>query len=183
MKKYIGAISGGPDSMAMLNMYKKKISVVCSVDYQKRENSHKDNEKVEIFCKENNIEYFLLKVDEKKYKEINSNNFQDIARKIRYNFFIEISNKVHINNLMVAHNLDDYVETAKMQFNRNSKSLYYGIKYKNVYESLNIYRPLIKFRKKTLERYCVKKKIPYSIDSSNLLNIYERNSIRNEISQ
>ena len=35
-KKYIAAVSGGPDSMAMLNMFKHKIKTVAFVNYKKR---------------------------------------------------------------------------------------------------------------------------------------------------
>ncbi len=182
-KKYIAAISGGPDSMAMLNMYKNKIVAVCTINYQKRSDSQLDVDIVKEYCFKNNIDFFLLEVTDEMYDSYKSNNFQDVARKIRYNFFLEIANKINLNNILIAHNLDDHIETAFMQFSKKSKALFYGINKKSNYQSLNILRPLIKLRKSTLERYCVENNIHYAIDSSNSEPIYKRNEIRILISK
>lgn len=178
VKKYIAGISGGPDSMAMLDMNKNKISTVCTVNYQKRVDSQNDVDIVRKYCLLNNIDFYLLEVTDEMYDSYKSNNFQDVARKIRYDFFLDIANEKNLNNLLIAHNLDDHIETAFMQFSKKSKSLFYGINKKSNYGSLNIFRPLIKLRKSTLERYCKTNNIDYAIDSSNLEPVYKRNEIR-----
>ena len=182
-KKYIAGISGGPDSMAMLDMYKTKIGSVCTVNYQKRIDSQIDVDIVKNYCLLNNIDFYLLEVTDEMYNSYKSNNFQDVARKIRYNFFLETSIKTNLNNLLIAHNLDDHIETAFMQFSKKSKSLFYGIHKKSNYQTLKILRPLIKLRKSTLERYCKTNNIDYAIDSSNSEPIYKRNEIRILISK
>ena len=85
-KKYIAAVSGGPDSMAMLNMFKHKIKTVAFVNYKKRIESDYEEQIVKEFCEENNIIFFAYTVDWKKENE-KINNFQAHARKIRYDFF------------------------------------------------------------------------------------------------
>lgn len=181
--KYIAAVSGGPDSMAMLYKYKDLIDVVCSVDYNKRENSYLDNLIVEDFCKQNNIKFELLKVTNQIYDEYNVNNFQDKARQIRYDFFLKIAKKYNNFNLLVAHNKSDWMETAYMQKESSSKSLYYGIRKKSKYKELSIYRPLIKIYKNKLEDFCNKNNIKYAIDYTNNTNLYVRNKIRKEMKE
>ena len=178
-KKYIAAISGGPDSMALLHMYRRHIKVVCTVKYNKRPDCDKDVEIVRQMCEKWNIKFELLDVDFEMYNQIKDNNFQTKARKIRYNFFKEIAKKYNANELLVAHQLDDFLETAYAQKSKSSLSLFYGISEYSKYDDLKIYRPLIRrYRKKTLQRYCDDFNIPYAIDSSNNEDIYERNRIR-----
>lgn len=181
-KKYLAAVSGGPDSMAMLNKYKNKILVVCHVNYHKRKDSNYDQVLVEKYCKQKNIKLEILSVDELDYSNIKNSNFQSKAREIRYDFFAKVAKKYNTYNILIAHNLDDSLETAYMQFNRKSKSLFYGIKKQNKINSLLVYRPLLNFRKNDLKKYCEKKHIEYAIDYTNDLPIYERNKARKIIS-
>ncbi|MGL5246198.1 MAG: tRNA lysidine(34) synthetase TilS [Mycoplasmoidaceae bacterium] len=176
-KKYIAAVSGGPDSMAMLNMFKHKIEAVAFVNYKKRIEADYEQKFVEEFCNENNIEFFPYIVDWKNKKE-KINNFQAHARKIRYDFFCEVSIKTNNNNLLVAHNFNDFLETGYAQIEKKSKSLYYGIMQESMYKNLKIFRPLLYVEKKYLENYCIKNKVKYSIDHTNASDDYERNRNR-----
>lgn len=178
LRRYLLAVSGGPDSMAMLNMYKNRAKAVCTVNYNKRQDSNKDVEIVRNFCEANNIKFYLKEIDPNIYKETKIDNFQSFARKLRYDFFLEIAKKENIKRLMIAHNLNDSLETAYMQFSRNSKSLFYGIREKSRFENLILYRPLLIYQKDCLMRYCDEKNIMYAIDISNDSDIYERNRVR-----
>ena len=52
------ACSGGPDSMALLDMYRtKKKVVVCHINYHKRDSAKRDENIVRKYCKENNIPF------------------------------------------------------------------------------------------------------------------------------
>ncbi|MGL4617020.1 MAG: tRNA lysidine(34) synthetase TilS, partial [Mycoplasmoidaceae bacterium] len=176
-KKYIAAVSGGPDSMAMLNMFKNKIIAVAFVNYKKRIEADYEQQFVEKFCKENKIEFFPYIVNWEMHKD-GINNFQAHARKIRYNFFCDVSMKKNNNNLLVAHNFNDFLETGYAQLEKKSKSLYYGIMQKSTYKNLKIFRPLLHLEKKYLEDYCIKNKVKYSIDHTNTSDDYERNRNR-----
>jgi tRNA(Ile)-lysidine synthase len=145
MAKYIAAVSGGPDSMALLHMYHKQIIAVCHVNYQKRPTADRDMLIVQEFCRSLNIPFEKLVVSEEHYKEYydKSNNFQNVARMIRYDFFIDQAKKYHVNKVLVAHNKDDFLETALIQKKRKSKTLFLGIEKNSKYKSLGIYRPLL----------------------------------------
>jgi len=182
-KKYIAAVSGGPDSMAMLDKFHNNIVGVCHVNYHKRVDSDFDTSIVVNYCKKHKIPCEVLHVDKATYKNADQHNFQALARNIRYEFFVKCSKKFKCKNLLIAHNLNDFLETAKMQENRSSLNFFYGIKETNKYKMLTIFRPLLSEFKKDLEKYCVENKIPYAIDSSNESDIYERNRIRKQLNK
>ena len=182
-KKYIAAVSGGPDSMALLNKYHKNIIGVCHVNYHKRADSYRDTEIVVKYCKSKHLKLKVLDVKKSQYKKYKINNFQALARKIRYDFFLKCSKEFKCKNILMGHNLNDFLETAIMQKNRKSLNFYYGIKPINTYKDLTIYRPLINEFKKDLEIYCKKNHIAYAIDSTNALDVYERNRVRKQLNK
>lgn len=183
-KRYVIAVSGGPDSMALLHMYHKYVKAVCTVKYNKRPDCDFDVECVKKLCSKYNLQLELLDVTDEIYNSIDENNFQNKARIIRYNFFKEIAKKYNTNKILVAHHLDDFLETAYMQQKQSTNLNFYGIKeITTLDDGFEIHRPLIrKYRKSTLERYCQDFNIEYAIDSSNDLPIYERNRVRKIIS-
>lgn len=183
-KRYVIAVSGGPDSMALLHMYHKYVKAVCTVKYNKRPDCDFDVECVKKLCTKYNLQLELLDVTDEIYDSISENNFQNKARIIRYDFFKKIAKKYNTNKILVAHHLDDFLETAYMQQKQSTNLNFYGIKEVTVLDDgFEIHRPLIrKYRKSTLKRYCQDFNIEYAIDSSNELPIYERNRVRKIIS-
>ena len=179
-KKMLLGVSGGPDSMFLLNLLKNKNIIVAHVNYNKRETSKVDEEIVVDFCKKNNIKYFVLNL--KKHNE--QGNFQNIARIQRYEFFKKIYDEEKCDYLILAHHKDDFLETAIMQENSCRKVLYYGIKPKNFLFKMNVYRPLIfAFWKSEILNLCNQDKLPYALDYTNDLDIYTRNAIRNKLKE
>ncbi len=62
---YLLAISGGPDSMFLLNEYKKSNIIVAHVNYNLRKSSTRDQKIVEDFCNKHNIEVRVLNITKK----------------------------------------------------------------------------------------------------------------------
>lgn len=129
-KKYLVAVSGGSDSIFLLNNILKKIDkkniIVCHVNYNFRVDSNIDQKIVQDFCLEHNLKLEILNVNQN-YLELKTN-FESWARTLRYDFFNEIANKYNIFNLLVAHNLNDLIETYLLQKQRNNQVNYYGLK-------------------------------------------------------
>lgn len=175
---FLVAVSGGPDSMALLHKltsYKNKF-VVCHVNYKTRNESDYEENMVRDFCKKNNFifEYNVVKKN-------NIANFQDSARVFRYTFFKEMYEKYNAKALIVAHHLDDSLETYLMQKERKSIVKHYGIAYESFIMGMNVLRPLLCYRKKELLEYCNSNNVPYSIDYTNNLPKYQRNKLRLEV--
>ena len=169
------AISGGPDSMFLLNEYKRsKNVIVCHVNYNKRKDSKKDEQIVKNFCKKHNIKLKVLNVK----KEVKGN-FQNEARKIRYNFFKKHYDQHGCKKLLMAHHKDDFLETALMQLESKRNPRFFGIRSKNTIDGMKIKRPYVNlYWKKDILQFLKKNNVKYAIDSSNEKPVFERNKIR-----
>ena len=181
--KYLAAVSGGPDSIALLNKYHKKIYGVCHINYHYRDTSDFDQSIVKQYCDRYKIKSFILNIDKKIYSTNRIKNFENWARIKRYDFFLKIANKTGIKQILMGHNADDFVETYYMQKQKGTQLLFYGIKKENYYKDLRIYRPFIKIRKTELEKYCNKHHIEYAIDITNSDPKFLRNKFRKIISK
>ncbi|WP_339024519.1 tRNA lysidine(34) synthetase TilS [Spiroplasma endosymbiont of Agriotes lineatus] len=179
-EKYLLGISGGTDSMFLLdNLYQAGFKIfVVHINYQKRTNSWQDESIVVNYCLKNNIEYAVLRVKPEQYGK---ENFQNQARKIRYDFFMKIAKKQKIFNLVIAHQFNDLLETYLLQKQRKSLVSYYGLLFKRKIKNLTVFRPMLKVKKQMILNYLEKKQLDFQVDDSNGLDIYARNVIRKKI--
>ena len=182
--KVVVAVSGGPDSISLLNILVKLRKTynltlyVCHVNHLLRENANIDEEFVKNYCKENNIECFVKRADIHKISKEEKIGTEEAGRKVRYEFFDEILEKTISNKIAIAHNKNDNVETILLNMIRGAgTSGLIGIEAKNG----KYIRPLIKSERKTIEKYCEENNLCPRIDETNKENIYNRNKIRNVI--
>lgn len=182
MKKYLIACSGGPDSMALLDLFRRshKVKAVLHVNYNFRNDSYIDYRIVRKYCRKYHLRILSYHVNKNIYLDKkNIKNFENWARNIRYNFFRYIGNILNCKNIAMAHHKDDFIETALLELKNNKNKFFYGIRKNNCINNLNIYRPfLYKYWKKDLVNYCKKRKIKYAIDKTNFDVKYSRNAIR-----
>ena len=181
--KIVLAVSGGPDSIFMLdilNRLKDNLEfemVVCHVNHMIREEAEEDAIFVENFCKRNSIECYVKRIDVQKYANNNKIGTEEAGRIIRYNFFEEILNKTNSNKIAVAHNKNDKAETIIMNFLRGTGML--GLKGIEPIRDNKYIRPIIEIERKDIEKYCKDNKLNPRIDKTNYENIYTRNKVRN----
>lgn len=173
--KWIIGVSGGSDSMALLDMcYAAKIDIIAAhMNYLKRESADRDMQIVETYCKERNIPCHISF-----QREECTHNFQAFAREKRYHFYYELIKKYNAKGVLLAHQLDDVLETYLMQEHRHSIPEYYGIKETNTIMNCYVKRPLLEYTKQDLVCYCKEYDISYGEDESNYSRIYTRNRIR-----
>ena len=177
------ALSGGPDSMALLNILielrkEKNINIVCAhVNHNLRIESENEKVFVEEYCKKNNIIFEYMKIE--KY----DNGFSEVeARSKRYEFFDYIVNKYNSKYLLTAHHADDLIETILMRIGRGSNLKgYSGFSIKSKRKNYNLLKPLIYYTKSEIMLYLEKNNIPYVIDNTNLKDEYTRNRYRHNI--
>ena len=176
-KRVIVAVSGGPDSMALLDMLRNTLFeiTVCHVNYHKRESSDRDEKIVADYCQKYNLNLFVHNA----YG--GEGNFQDWARRERYNFFKSIYEEVKAAYLFVAHQQDDLLETYLFKKQRHSVGNSLTIKESEEVFGMTLIRPLLDTSKDDLAQYCVSRGIEYGEDETNYSPIYTRNKIRLEI--
>lgn len=177
----VAAISGGPDSMLLIELllkYRKMSNfnlIVAHVNHNLRDESIKEKEDLEKYCLENNLKFEYYEIEKRKNKPLT----EVEARNIRYEFFDELMKKYSATYLATAHHGDDLVETVMMKIVRGSSLRGYSgfsqISEKNGYK---IIRPLISLTKKEIINYLDKEKIGYALDSTNCDEKYTRNRFR-----
>lgn len=175
---YVLACSFGPDSMALFDMLIKEHYhfAVAHVNYHKRDVSNYEEESLRKICAQNNIKIMVLDTEGMKHK----GNFQAWAREIRYDFFAKCVRETNADALLVAHHMDDLLETYIMQTRKNKLLDYYGIKGQTTIKGVKVLRPLLSYEKKELYDYCFDNNVPLSLDVSNDSDMYTRNKIRHE---
>lgn len=179
----VTAISGGPDSMCLLDILKKvrnnkqlKI-VVAHVNHNVRIESYDEYEKVKQYCIDNDMIFEGMKIE--KYTK---DNFHDYARTVRYKFFEQLINKYGAKYLMTAHHGDDLIETVLMRIVRGSNiNGYSGFVKEKELDNYCLVRPLIEKTKKEIQDYMDNNNLWYAIDKSNLKDVYTRNRYRKYI--
>ncbi|ATZ19101.1 tRNA(Ile)-lysidine synthase [Williamsoniiplasma somnilux] len=180
---YLIGVSGGADSIFLLREViknKPKNLVVCHVNYNFRSDSNIDQSIVEKFCQENNLILEIKIVDTNFYQNMKEN-FEDWSRNLRYEFFVEMSKKYKINNLLIAHNKNDLVETFLIQEKRKALVSYFGLKKISNYKNLTVIRPLLNLTKSKILETLDRENVAYAIDSTNSDLKYLRNKIRSEL--
>ena len=181
--KIICGVSGGPDSICMLDILRKikeKLDfeiIVCHVNHMIREEATDDEKYVENYCKENNIKYYVKRIDVKKYANNKKQGTEEAGRNIRYEFFEEVLIKEKANKIAIAHNKNDKIETIIMNALRGSGvSGLRGIEPKRNNKYI---RPLIETKRQDIEKYCEENNLEPRIDKTNFINDCTRNKIRN----
>ena len=181
--KIICGVSGGPDSICMLDILKdlkeelKFELIVCHVNHLIREEAISDEEYVANYCKVNNIKYYVKRIDVKKYADNNKQGTEEAGRTVRYEFFEEILQKEKANKIAIAHNKNDKIETIIMNMLRGSGIS--GLKGIEPKRENKYIRPLIETERTSIEEYCEKNNLQPRIDKTNFINDCTRNKIRN----
>lgn len=179
--KIVVAVSGGPDSMCLLDtLYRLKDELefsilVAHVNHGIRIESDLEKEYVEKYCKERNIPFFYLKVDVPKLSKEKKISEETCGRMVRYDFFEKVRQENNADLIAVAHNLNDNIETILLNQIRGCglKGLI-GMDFK----FNNIIRPLLTIEKKDILVYNNELELHPCFDKTNEEDIYLRNKIR-----
>ncbi len=177
--KILIGVSGGPDSITLLNiLYKLGYNIcVAHINHGLRENAESDELFVKNFCEKRKIPCFIKRV---KLKEIDSDmTLEELGRKVRYDFFYEILNRKSCTKIATAHNANDNAETVIMNIIRGSGLS--GLKGIEPIRSNTIVRPLIEVTRKEIEAYCAAEGLAPCHDETNDEAIYTRNKVRLEL--
>ena len=179
-KKLLLAVSGGVDSMVLLDLFYKLRFDICVVhcNFQLRgKESDADEMLVRETCQDSYIPYFIESFDTLEFANENKLSIQLAARKLRYDWFQELLS-LGYDYVLTAHHLDDNVETFLINFTRGTglEGLT-GIPAQNG----NIIRPLLPFSREEIENYALENKIQWREDSSNASDKYFRNKLRHNI--
>ncbi len=176
------ALSGGPDSMALLHWllgareaWQLTLTAI-HIHHGLREASDAEATFVEAYCQSHDVPIDIHHVDLecKAYKGMST---EEKARAARYNIF-----KQHIEAhqclVALAHHMNDQAETVLLNLLRGAGPQ--GLKGMMAKRGGYI-RPLLTTKRSQIMAYCKANDVPYVTDASNESSEYTRNYLRNEI--
>lgn len=184
--KVIVAVSGGPDSMCLLDILLSlreslNISIFAAhVNHCLRGlEADLDEQYVREYCMKNNIEFFSKSINIEELAKSKGVSCETCGREERYAFFKELLIKLNADKVALAHNANDRAETTLMRIMRGT-----GVEgllgIKPIRDCIYI-RPIINVYRDEIEAYCLEKNLNPRIDKTNLQAIFTRNKIRLEL--
>ena len=179
-KQYGVAVSGGPDSMLLLNVLSRwanlegKLLNVFSFDHNLRKESLNEILFVEKACKKLKCNFIKIEWHEKPKTAL-----MEQARVARYSQIAKKCADNNIKTLFLGHHADDIAETVSMRIINNSylEGLCPIFELREIF-NIKLFRPLLCFTKSQILQLISKKKIDYITDPSNLNDKYFRTRVR-----
>lgn len=176
------ACSGGSDSICLLHLLNKNKDLLgievfaINIDHQIRENSQSDSLFVKEFCEKFSIPLFFTKVDcLKEQEKSKDSSLENVARKLRYNFFNSLLDSGKVDKICLAHHQNDQAETILLNIFRGSGIN--GAKGMDIVSGKYV-RPLLNNTKDEILEYLKVNELKYVTDETNLSTDYTRNFLR-----
>ena len=178
------AVSGGPDSLALLSLlhrlarpWRLTLTVVhCNYGLRGAE-SDGDESFVYTFCRERQLPLAIHRPMLVKRRQRSS--LQAIARDARYGFMKQLAHEVVADRIAVGHTANDQAETVLMWMLRGAGMT--GLAGMPYAREDRIIRPLLAATREEVVAYLDDEGLTYRRDSSNEKPLYHRNRIRKEL--
>lgn len=185
-ERIIAAVSGGPDSTALLYILKElsaawdlKLHVAHMEHGFRGEESLRDAEWVRELAARLELPCTIRHADIPAVAVQRGGNAQEIAREVRYQFLLETARSLDARSIALGHHADDQAETVLMNLLRGaSLSGLAGMAPVTVREGVKLFRPLLRIYKDEIEAYLHERGLAYRTDSSNMDRSYTRNRLR-----
>ncbi|MDH4079587.1 MAG: tRNA lysidine(34) synthetase TilS [Nitrospira sp.] len=178
------AVSGGPDSMALLSLLDclrpewslTLTAVHCNYGLRGSE-SEGDQEFVTTRCGELNIPLHVRRLH--LHERSKQSSLQAAARHLRYQAFSEIAEQCGADRIVLGHTADDQAETILLWLLRGTGLT--GLAGMPADRDGGIVRPLYETGRQDILSYLRNSGLPFRNDSSNSNPLYLRNRIRHEL--
>jgi tRNA(Ile)-lysidine synthase len=172
--KYVVAVSGGVDSMVLLDLVSQLPGlslVVAHFDHGVRPDSAEDRQLVEQTAQTHGLPFIYQTA------ALGPDVSEDTARKARYAFLHKVRTEQGAQGIILAHHQDDAVETMLLNLIRGTGRR--GLS--SLQSTTELVRPLLDRTKSELYQYAVQQGIVWREDSTNANPKYLRNYLRKHI--
>jgi tRNA(Ile)-lysidine synthase len=172
------AVSGGPDSMAMLTLaaatFPGRIQVA-TVDHRLRPAAADEAEMVANHCALLHVPHATLRPAE----PITGASIQAAARQVRYQLLADQARRIGAEVIATAHHADDQAETFLMRAARGSGIAgLAGVRPRATIEAATVIRPLLEWRRAELRAIVRRAEAPFVDDPSNTDPAHDRTRFR-----
>lgn len=172
--KYVVAVSGGVDSVVLLDLLVKKPKlelVVAHFDHGIRDDSAEDRKLVQKLAKHYDVPVVY------RSGKLGPKASEATARQARYKFLHQVKEEQGAKAIITAHHQDDMLETAIINMLRGTgrKGL------SSLISTKELVRPMLQWTKRDVLEYAREHKLAWYEDSTNADERYLRNYIRKNI--
>lgn len=182
-ERCVVAVSGGPDSMALLQVLAQLASgldlflVVAHVDHGLRpEEAEAEAHLVQEAAQALGLACECGRVDVAGHAREQGLSREHAARDLRYGFLAEVAARHRATKIAVAHTADDQAEEILLRLVRGTGRA--GLAGMALLRDGLVVRPFLGIAKAEILRYLAEQGLPCCLDSSNRQRIYLRNRIR-----
>jgi tRNA(Ile)-lysidine synthetase-like protein len=171
---YVLAVSGGVDSMVLLDLLRQQPGVklvVAHFDHGIRPDSSFDRELVQRTARTHGLPFVYHE------GKLGPGASEDMARKARYTFLNDVKQASNARAIITAHHHDDALETAIINLLRGTgrKGL------SSLHANQLIHRPMLHIEKQAIRRYANDQGLLWREDSTNQDTKYLRNYVRHRL--
>jgi tRNA(Ile)-lysidine synthase len=185
------AVSGGPDSVALLRalvVQKVPKLVIAHLNHQLRGQDSDDDERfVHELCKAlgppEAVELRCQRIDVAAQARRESNNLENVARRIRYGWLVKIARELQAPFIATGHTASDQAETVLHRLLRGTglRGLRGIATRRTLAPGVELIRPLLSTTRAEVLAYLKAEDQAYREDASNRNRDYTRNRIRHEL--
>lgn len=173
---YILAISGGVDSMVLLDMLLSRSHnayqfIVAHVNHGIRTDSDHDEALVRAATEREHVRFEAIKL------QLGPSASEDEARQARYQFLEAMRKKYQAAAIITAHHQDDVIETALLNLLRGTG--WRGLA--SLRSTTRFIRPLLHVTKQQIREYAQLRNVTWREDSTNNNQMYRRNWVRHKL--
>lgn len=187
--KIISAVSGGADSIALLNILNKlkiekiyDIELLCvHINHQLRgKSSDADESFVKEFTDKAGIEFVSRRVDVKAFCRKERLSVETAARQLRIETLTKIAQSRSFDTIAAGHHKDDNAETIIQRLKRGTgyKGLAGIQPERKLNRNLRIIRPLLGIKREDITEYLEAENLSWRNDHTNSDTNYDRNFVR-----
>ena len=189
------AVSGGPDSMALLYCLlqlreRRGIRLhVAHLNHNFREEADEDARFVASLAERLDVPASVGKADPTAYqKEMGISSFEEAAREVRYRYLTTVASDNGAAAVALGHTSDDQAESVLMHIFRGSGI--HGLRGMAELATWSdrvdgpgatLFRPLLRVTKGDTEVYCRKLGVDFRVDPANRLLRFTRNRLRHDL--
>ncbi|MBU0661670.1 MAG: tRNA lysidine(34) synthetase TilS [Pseudomonadota bacterium] len=183
-ERVVASVSGGIDSMVMLDML-VRLSHTMKLDMTVAHANHglrgKASDADEELVKETAACLNIL-CEVERLTPPKNKNVQDAARTLRQGFLKRIAKKHAISAVCLGHHQGDQAETILLHLIRGSSLAgLRGMSSISYISELRLVRPMLFASRADIEEYATKRHIAFREDATNLKTCYRRNEIRHTL--
>ena len=185
-KKLLVGVSGGRDSMVLLNALLVagfKNLVVCHLNHTLRGRSSDEDARLVVSeARRLNLPVEHAKARTAEFATSQKKSLELAARELRMAFFEECSARAKTKSLVLAHHADDQVETCLFNFLRGTGTAGLGgMRPVSQLGKLSVHRPLLGVTRPQIDAFRKQQKVRFREDATNAGLEHTRNKLRHRI--